>query len=304
MRLKVALCPVGFMVRSPGSWLEGSWVSGLLSVGCFCTFIAILPWCLVVDFCFVQDPIQFLNSLAHKLPCLLRARPSRGGCCCCCCFCLFCVFFVVVFVWFGCFLGWSVSLVDTAIWTCWTAYWSMLSFDSPMREHTGHCTIRSMAQTLCYDLARAKKAKDGKKVVIHVFPHWVNREMRADKRFAARPHACLPTVSQQWAWLVRLTTSMRLNANSLHCSRQPLNALWYLASICSRTSHDHCCNSASTLGKLSFSIAMTAQLLRLFQQWASTAPEVWLTSALTSMHLWCVLARWACQWVDHSLSHT
>ena len=39
----------------------------------------------------------------------------------------------------------------------------MLSFDSPMREHTVLCTIRSMAQTLCYDLARAEKAKDGKK---------------------------------------------------------------------------------------------------------------------------------------------
>ena len=44
-------------------------------------------------------------------------------------------------------------------------YWSMLSFDFPMREHTGHCTIRSMAQTLCYDLARAEKAKDGKKTL-------------------------------------------------------------------------------------------------------------------------------------------
>ena len=27
------------------------------------------------------------------------------------------------------------------------------------------CTIRSMAQTLCYDLARAEKAKDGKKMM-------------------------------------------------------------------------------------------------------------------------------------------
>ena len=45
----------------------------------------------------------------------------------------------------------------------WTAYWSALSFDSPMREYTGLCTIRSMAQTLCYDLARAEKAKDEKK---------------------------------------------------------------------------------------------------------------------------------------------
>ena len=84
-----------------------------------------------------------------------------------------------------------------------------------------------------------------------------------NKRFAGRPHACLPTVSQQWARLVRLLTSMRPNTNSLHCSRQPLNALWYLASICSRTSHDRCCNSASKLRRLSFSIAMTAKLLRL-----------------------------------------
>ena len=105
--------------------------------------------------------------------------------------------------------------------------------------------------------------KDAVAVVIHVFPHWVNHEMRADKRFAGRPHACLPTVSQQCARLVRLTTSMRPDANSAHCSRQPLNALWYLASICSRTSHDRCCHSASTLRRLSFSIAMTAKLLRL-----------------------------------------
>ena len=56
---------------------------------------------------------------------------------------------------------------------------------------------------------------------------------------------------------------MRPDANSVHCSRQPLNALWYLASICSRTSHERCCNSASTLRRLSFSIAMTVKLLRL-----------------------------------------
>ena len=72
-----ALCPVGFTVRSPGSWLGGSWVSALLIVGCLCTFIAILLWCLVVVVCFLQDLIHFLNSSAHKLPCLLRARPSR-----------------------------------------------------------------------------------------------------------------------------------------------------------------------------------------------------------------------------------
>ena len=32
-----------------------------------------------------------------------------------------------------------------------------------MREHTGHCTIRSRAQTLCYDLARAEKSEGRKK---------------------------------------------------------------------------------------------------------------------------------------------
>ena len=34
-----------------------------------------------------------------------------------------------------------------------------------MRDVAVLCTIRSMAQTLCYDLARAEKAKDGKKFV-------------------------------------------------------------------------------------------------------------------------------------------
>ena len=41
-------------------------------------------------------------------------------------------------------------------------FFLVLSFDFPMRDCTGLCTIRSMAQTLCYDLARAEKAKDGK----------------------------------------------------------------------------------------------------------------------------------------------
>ena len=79
MRLKVPLCPVGFTVRSPGSWLGGSWVSALLIL-----LVGFAPssrsccdvWVLVV--CFSQDLIHLLNSSAHKLPCLLRARPSRG----------------------------------------------------------------------------------------------------------------------------------------------------------------------------------------------------------------------------------
>ena len=41
--------------------------------------------------------------------------------------------------------------------------WSTLSSDPPKREVAARSIIRSMAQTLCYDLARAKKAKDGKK---------------------------------------------------------------------------------------------------------------------------------------------
>ena len=70
---------------------------------------------------------------------------KRAGCYVCFVGCLFCF------------------LVGTPCWTHWTAYWSTLSFDSPMWEHTVLCAIRSMAQPLCYDLARAEKAKDGKK---------------------------------------------------------------------------------------------------------------------------------------------
>ena len=51
----------------------------------------------------------------------------------------------------------------TPYWTCWTVYWSTLSFDSPMRETQDTAQFVQMAQTLCYDLARAEKAKDGKK---------------------------------------------------------------------------------------------------------------------------------------------
>ena len=34
---------------------------------------------------------------------------------------------------------------------------------TPQRGMLLYCIIRTMAQTLCYDLARAEKAKDGKK---------------------------------------------------------------------------------------------------------------------------------------------
>ena len=44
-------------------------------------------------FCFLQDPIHSLNSSAHKLPFLLRARPSLWGVSCG----LFCLVFWVIF---------------------------------------------------------------------------------------------------------------------------------------------------------------------------------------------------------------
>ena len=76
--------------------------------------------------CFLQDLIHFFNSLAHKLPFSRRARPSVG--------CFFVCF--VLFFFGGCFcFGWSsFFLFDTPDWTCWTVYWSTLSFDSPMRD--------------------------------------------------------------------------------------------------------------------------------------------------------------------------
>ena len=58
---------------------------------------------------------------------------------------------------------------------------------------------------------------------------------------------------------------MPKHTNSFHRSRQPLSALWYLVSICSRTSQDCCCNSASKFRRLSFNIAMISKLLRLIR---------------------------------------
>ena len=45
----------------------------------------------------------------------------------------------------------------------------------------------------------------------------------------------------------------------------PSNALWYLASICPRTSQDRCCNSNSKPRRLSFNIMMISKLLRLIR---------------------------------------
>ena len=55
--------------------------------------------------------------------------------------------------------------------------------------------------------------------------------------------------------------SDKLRTEVLH----PCNALWYLANICSRTSQDCLCNSASNDRRLSFNIAMISKLLRLIR---------------------------------------
>ena len=145
------------------SAISGILAGGILGFGTadrllfFCTSTAILLCCLVVYF-IAFCKIQFISLIHRQISCpsCSRARPSRWG--------LFGVVFVLLGCLLFCFGCWLVCFsLDTPFWTCWTVYWSTLSFDSPMREHTGLCTIRSMAQTLCYDLARAEKAKDGKK---------------------------------------------------------------------------------------------------------------------------------------------
>ena len=48
-----------------------------------------------------------------------------------------------------------------------TVYGSMLSFDAPKEETMQDAAqFVQLAQTLCYDLARAEKATDGKKNVV------------------------------------------------------------------------------------------------------------------------------------------
>ena len=70
---------------------------------------------------------------------------------CFCGFCLFCVFFFV----------WSPLHMDDI----WTAYGSMLSFDTPKEETMqAGAQFVQLAQTLYYDLARAEKATDRKKI--------------------------------------------------------------------------------------------------------------------------------------------
>ena len=152
------------------SWLHGA-ISGILAGGIlgFGTadrlFVLHLRRDLAVMSgwlcdCFLQD---LFNSPAHKLPSLTE-HVHRNG--------VFLVFLFSLVVFFGVFFCFPLFcllvflLVGHPCLDNWTAYLSTLSFDSPMREYTRLCTIRSMAQTLCYDLARAEKAKDGKKMDI------------------------------------------------------------------------------------------------------------------------------------------
>ena len=74
-------------------------------------------------------------------------------------FCLVCFLFL-----FSCFVFCLVcpSFVCTPDWMLDCVMVRAL-FDSPMRDADILCIIRSLAQILCYDLARAEKAKDGKK---------------------------------------------------------------------------------------------------------------------------------------------
>ena len=43
-------------------------------------------------------------------------------------------------------------------------YWSMLSFDSPMREHTGHCTIRSNGTNTVLRPGESREGEGRKKI--------------------------------------------------------------------------------------------------------------------------------------------
>ena len=81
-----------------------------------------------------------------------------------------------VFACFCFFLLWGLvclfrllflSLVNTPIWTCWTVYWSMLSFDSPMREHTRHCTIRSNGTNTVLRPGESREGEGRKKKAPH-----------------------------------------------------------------------------------------------------------------------------------------
>ena len=119
---------MGFTVRSPGSWLGGSWVSALLIGFWFLHLhrdLAVMSGWLY--FCFLQDSFHFLNSSAHKLPFLLKSTSIIAGC-----------FRWLVLFLFGCFL--VLFWLLAGLFPRWT----------PLFGHVGSCTgPRSLSTPQC-----------------------------------------------------------------------------------------------------------------------------------------------------------
>ena len=152
MRLKVPYALWASLF--PGSWLGGSWVSALLIGGFF--FTPSSRSCCDVWLVFVLLSARSLRIHWHT-SCLSSLERV---------YCLEVLFFVCLVLWFVFF-----GLLLGCFWFCFLSAPpagrfglrnGTLSLDSPKRDVAVLCTIRTMAQTLCYDLARAEKAKDGK----------------------------------------------------------------------------------------------------------------------------------------------
>ena len=124
----------GFTVRSPGSWLGGSWVSALLIVSFVLHFrrdLAMMSGWLCN--CFLQD---LFNSPAHKLPSLTE-HVHRNG-----------VFLVFCLVWL-CFLFFLFFFVLFAgLFPCWSPLFGQFGLrTSPRSLSTSQCgNIQDFAQ--------------------------------------------------------------------------------------------------------------------------------------------------------------
>ena len=126
-------CPLGFSVRSPGSWLGESWVSALL-IQCLhlrCDLAVVWLCC----FCFMQDHTQFIGTqaVAHNrvLPFGVAVWGFVGG--------------FVALVWFCCCFGWFPfgvhPLEDSGL-----RNGPHSTFDSPMRD-VYSCMFNSFTDT-------------------------------------------------------------------------------------------------------------------------------------------------------------
>ena len=118
------------------------------------------------------------DGAVQKKPVLLSARPLRNSSAHKLPFFQEHVHCHVVFFLFGAFvLGFVVLLLVCCFGFAFCRHLLLDVLDCVMvhalfrRPKEGSCctlTIRTMAQTLCYDLARAEKAKDGKKMAQRV----------------------------------------------------------------------------------------------------------------------------------------